>query len=138
MADKIERLNAFINNSATIVENAGEDIAEPEHKAVMYDGDGNVVIADSGEKAIGVVLSCTLPLEKGMPVHILIKQIGLLEMGEEIKKGDLVTISDDGRGYYAEPGDFIFGRAFTPTSTGGELAQVQINPMGYMNAEEDD
>jgi len=129
----LERLTSFINNSATIVENAGVDIAAPAHKAVMYDTDGNVVIATNGEEAIGVILSSSLdPIQQGRQVHILIKYIGLLEAGGAIAKGDFVTINANGQGVKAQSGDFIFGRAFTAAETAGEAVQVQINQMGYM------
>jgi hypothetical protein len=128
----LERLNSFINASATIWEKAGEQIDAPAHKAVMYDPDGNVVLATSGDKAIGVILSSTLdPIQKGAPVNILIKYIGLLEAGGAIAKGDFVTINTSGQGVTAQSGDFIFGRAFTAPATAGEAVQIQINPMGY-------
>ena len=128
-----EFLNAFINNSSTIVENAGSDIEKPAHKAVMYDENGDVVLANSGEKAIGVILSDSLdPIKKGKQVNILIKYIGLLEAGEAIKKGDFITINENGQGVTAESEDFIFCRAFTTVAEAGECVQAQINPMGYM------
>jgi len=129
----LERLNSFINNSATIWEKAGEQIDAPAHKAVMYDANGNVVLAASGDKAIGVILSSTPdPIQQGAPVHILIKHIGLLEAGGASAKGDFVTINANGQGVAAESDDFIFGRAFTAATTAGEAVQVQINQMGYM------
>ena len=129
----LERLTSFINNSATIVENAGADIVTPAHKAVAYDTNGNVVLATTGEEAIGVILSSSLdPIKQGSQVHILVKDIGLLEAGGAIAKGAFVTINSNGQGVAAESEDFIFGRAFTAASTAGEAVQVQINPMGYM------
>lgn len=133
MSGNHEFLNAFINNSSTIVEKAGTEITAPAHKAAMYDDDGNVVLADSGDKAIGVILSDSPnPIKKGCQVNILIKYIGLLEAGGAIKKGDFITINANGQGVKAGDGDFIFGRAFTAVSTAGECVQVQINPMGYI------
>jgi phosphohistidine swiveling domain-containing protein len=129
--NQLERLNAFINESATIYEKAGAIIVAPAHKAVMYDEDGNVILAASGEKAIGVILSSTSdPIEKDAPVHILIRAIGLLEAAEAIKKGAYVTIDATGRGTVAKSGEAIFGRAFTSVAAEGECVQVQINPMG--------
>jgi hypothetical protein len=129
----LERLNSFINNSATIVEKAGAQLNAPAHKAVMYDADGNVVLATSGEKAIGTVLSSSPdPIAAGAPVHILIKYIGLLAAGGAIAKGDLVTIDANGQGVPAQTGDFIFGRAYTAANEAGEAVQVQINPMGFL------
>ena len=127
----LERLNSFINNSSTIVERAGANLADPAHKAVKYDGDGNVVLADGGEAAIGVILSSSPdPIPQGGQVHILVKNIGLLSAAGAIKKGDLVTINADGQGIVATSGSFIFGRAFTDAAAAGEVVQVQINPMG--------
>jgi len=125
-------LNAFINESATITENAGVDLELPAHKAVAYDPDGNVVFAEDGETAIGIVLSPSIdPIVAGKRVEILIKYIGLLEISEELLKGDFVTIGAGGVGKKAASGDFIFGRAFTH-SMPGECVQVQINQAGYM------
>jgi len=90
----LERLNSSINNSATIVEVAGADIPGPAHKAVMYDTDGNVVIATSGETAIGTVLSASLdPIVAGRQVHIAIKYIVLMEAGDAIAKASFLPIS---------------------------------------------
>ena len=83
-----EYLNSFINNSSTIIEKAGADIINPAHKAVMYDDKGDVVIAVSGEKAIGVVLSgASSDVVKGETLNVLIKDIGLIEAGGEVFKG---------------------------------------------------
>ena len=123
----LERLNSFINESPTICEKAGTNIDAPAHKAVMYDDDGNVVLATSGEKAIGVILSSSPdPIIKGSQVNILISCIGLLEAGGEIKKGDYVTINSAGQGVVAEENDHVFGRAFTKSGNAGEVIQIQI------------
>ena len=128
-----ERLNSFINASPTIWEKAGAQIDVPAHRAVMYDTDGNVVIATSGDKAIGLILSSTLdPIFQNAPVHILIKYIGLGIAAAAIAKGDLLTVNANGELIPATSGAFIFGRAFTAAPTPGEAVQVQINQMGYM------
>lgn len=125
-----EYLNSFINNSSTIIEKAGADIINPAHKAVMYDDKGDVVTAVSGEKAVGVVLSgAPSAVVKGETLNILIKDIGLIEAGGEIFKGDAVTVNEKGQGVKAEAGSFIFGFAFS-TAAEGELIQVQINKAG--------
>jgi len=129
----LERLNSFINNSSTIIENAGAQINDPAHKAVMYDGDGNVVLATSGVNAIGLILSSTLdPIAAGAPVHILVKNIGLVTAGAAVAKGGKITIDGNGCAVPAASGGFIFGRAFTAAAEAGEVVQVQVNPMGFM------
>ena len=129
----LEWLNSFINQSPTIQEKAGAQIDNPAHLAVMYDTDGNVVPATSGDKAIGTILSSSLdPIAEGAPVHILIKYIGLAQAGAAIAKGDFVTINATGQAIPATSGAFIFGRAFTAATDVGQAVQVQINQMGFM------
>ena len=124
-------LNAFINESATITENVAVDIEEPAHKAVAYDPDGKIVLAESGETAIGLILSPSLnPLFAGERVEILIKYIGLLLTTEELLKGDPITITAGGFGRKAVAGDFIFGWAFTH-SMPGECVHCQITKTGF-------
>jgi len=121
-----EYLNSFINDSNTITENAGAKIDAPAHKAVMYDANGDVVLATDGGKAIGIILSSTLdPINKGDQVHILISAIGLLKVSGAIAKGDAVTVAN-GLGVKAATGDAVFGRAFTATSAAGQCVQIRI------------
>ncbi|MCL2388111.1 MAG: DUF2190 family protein [Defluviitaleaceae bacterium] len=132
-AGALERLNSSINNSSTIVAVAGVDILGPAHKAVMYDSSGNVVIATSGDVAIGTVLSSSLdPIRAGREVHIAIKNIILMEAGDEIAIGDKITVNAQGQAETADSGSFIFGRAFEAATAAGQVIQVQINQMGFM------
>jgi hypothetical protein len=145
MAAGHEYLNAFINNSATVREKLGADIENAPHKAVQYDGNGDVILATDASKAFGILLSDTRqfggsPFNSGTPtakqgeeVDILIKYIGLLEAGGAIAKGDPVTINASGQGVTATAGEFIFGYAFTAATNAGELAQVQIARSGDLS-----
>ena len=134
-AGPLERLNSFINASSTIAEVAGAKIDAPAHKAVMYDANGDVVLATSGEDMIGAILSSSPdPIEIGQTVHILIKDIGLLSAGAAIAKGDLLTADSNGQVVPAEDGDFIIGRALTAASAKDEVVQAQINSMGFKPA----
>jgi hypothetical protein len=130
---KVRRFNASINNSSTIIAALGMDMTNVPHRAVMYDPDGNVVLADSGEAAIGIIISSTLePLEAGREVSICIKNITLAEAGDVIAKGDLLTVNAEGQVVPAVSGDGIFGRAFAAANEAGEIIHVQVNCMGYM------
>jgi len=132
-AGSLERLNSSINNSSTIVEVAGANIPGPAHKAVMYDANGNIVVATSGKNAIGTVLSSSLdPIVAGRQVHIAIKNIVLMEAGGAVAKGDKVTVNATGQAVTAVTDDFIFGRAFEAADEAGQVIQVQINQMGFM------
>jgi hypothetical protein len=129
----LERLNASINDSSTVVETAGADFIGPAHKAVMYNADGNVVIAVNGENAVGTVLSSSSdPILAGQQVHIAVKNIVLIEAGGQIAKGDKITINAQGQAVTAAGGSFIFGRAFEAASAAGQVIQAQINQMGCM------
>jgi len=126
-----EYLNSFINNSPTIIEKAGTDLVNPACKAVMYDDNGNIVTANSGDKAIGVVLSdVSSSVVKGDTLSILIKDIGLIEAGGEISKGDALSVNENGQAIKAETGSFIFGFAFSGATAVGEVVQIQINKAG--------
>ena len=132
MLGSLERLNAFINDSPTVTEYAGATLAEPAHKAVAYDADGNAILATNGVEAFGVILSDTRdPVKQGQPLNILIKNIGLLEAGSAIYKGDPITINTAGQGVRAIAGQFIFGWAFTTVDVGG-CVQVMITRSGFM------
>ena len=128
-----EYLNSFINESSTIVAKAGAELVNAAHLAVMFDANGEVVIADNGADAIGLILgSSPETIAKGSDVHILIKNIGLgVAMNNSIAKGQLVTVSSTGQIVSAGENEFIFGRALTEPTAAGQLIQVQINPMGY-------
>ncbi len=124
-------LNAFIYESSTIAEKAGDNLVSAAYKAVMYDSAGNVVIADKGDTAIGVVLgNCLDSVNKGDNLNILIKDVGLIEAGGVIAKGDAVSVNDKGQAVKAETGSFVFGFAFSSAKTEGELIQIQINKAG--------
>jgi hypothetical protein len=136
-----EYLNAFINNSSTVREKLGADIANAPHKAVAYNENGDIVLAATGEGAIGILLGDTrqegaggTPTAKaGQEADVLIKHIGLLEAGGAIAKGAAVTINASGQGITATAGEFVFGFAFTAASAAGELVQVQITRSGAVS-----
>lgn len=139
MAGK-QYLNAFINNSATIREIVAADIENAAHKAVVYDGNGNLILpAADGDPAVGVILSdaaaydngTSLITAAGTEVDVLICKIGLIEAGEAVKKGDLLTVSTKGQAKKAAAGNFILGIAVTEATAAGELVQIQITKSGY-------
>lgn len=127
---EFEYSNSFISTSPTLREVAGAALENACHKAVAYDENGNVVLASSGEKAMGLLLSTTAnAVSAGDEVDILVKDVGLLISAEPIAKGDFVTI-ENGLGKVACEGDFIFGRAVTASSGTDESFQVRIGAFG--------
>lgn len=133
-------LTALINNSSTIRETAAVDIPNAAQKAVTFDQDGKLVLpAANGDPVIGVVLSDVSAYENGenlvtkagTDVDVLIRDIGLMETGEAIAKGDLISVNTSGQAVKATAGNFILGMAFTAAENAGELIQIQITKSGF-------
>lgn len=123
-------LNDFVMSSPVMSFEAGEEIVEGRHCAVMFDESGSVVLADSAVDAFGILLSTTpVFVEKGEAVSVLVKDIAYLEVEEEISAGDFVSVNENGKGVKAEEGDVVFGRAVTSVYGSG-LVQVQIQACG--------
>ncbi len=124
-----------INQSVTIVEQAGAAIEDVRNRIMAYDKDGNVVLAADGSTVlIGVAL-----IETGMndisgvesgkvtigdDVDIQIKDIGYILAGGEIAKGNEVTASN-GLAVKAESGNYVVGIALS-TVAKDDYCRVQI------------
>ncbi len=124
-----------VNQSVTIVEQAGAAIEDVRNRIMAYDKDGNVVLAADGSTVlIGVAL-----IEAGMndisgaesgkvtigdDVDIQIKDIGYILAGGEIAKGNEVTASN-GLAVKAESGDYVVGIALS-TVAKDDYCRVQI------------
>ncbi len=124
-----------INQSVTIVEQAGAAIEDVRNRIMAYDKDGNVVLAADGSTVlIGVAL-----IEAGMndisgaesgkvtigdDVDIQIKDIGYILAGGEIAKGNEVTASN-GLAVKAESGNYVVGIALS-TVAKDDYCRVQI------------
>ena len=124
-----------INQSVTIVEQAGADIADVRNRIMTYDTDGNVVLATDGSKVlVGVALIEagindisgveSGKVSTGEDVDIQIKDIGYILAGGEIAKGDEVTASD-GLAVKAEAGNYVVGIALSAVAK-DEYCRVQI------------
>ena len=124
-----------INQSVTIVEQAGADIADVRNRIMTYDTDGNVVLATDGSKVlVGVALIEagindisgveSGKVSTGEDVDIQIKDIGYILAGGEIAKGDEVTASD-GLAVKAEAGNYVAGIALSAVAK-DEYCRVQI------------
>ena len=124
-----------VNQSVTIVEQAGAAIENVRNRIMAYDKDGNVVLAADGSTVlIGVAL-----IEAGMndisgaesgkvtigdDVDIQIKDIGYILAGGEIAKGNEVTASN-GLAVKAESGNYVVGIALL-TVAKDDYCRVQI------------
>ncbi len=124
-----------INQSVTIVEQAGAKIADVRNRIMAYDKDGNAVLAADGSAAlIGVALIETGindisgaesgKVNAGDDVDIQIKDIGYVLAGSDIAKGDEVTASS-GLAVKAETGNYVVGIALSAATKDG-YCRVQI------------
>ncbi len=127
---------AQINQSVTIVEQAGTEISDARNRIVTYDKEGKVILATDGSTVlVGIAL-----IESGMndisgvesgkvnigdDVDIQIKDIGYILAGGDIAKGDEVTASN-GLAVKAESGSYVVGIALSAV-TKDEYCKVQIS-----------
>ncbi len=124
-----------INQSVTIVEQAGAEIADVRNRIMAYDGDGNVVLAVDGSVVpVGIALiesgvNDISGVESGKvndgdDVDIQIKDIGYILAGGEIAKGNEVTASS-GLAVKAESSNYVVGIALSAVAK-DEYCRVQI------------
>lgn len=125
-----------INQSVTIVEPAGADIADCRNRIMVYDDNGKVVLATDGMKIpVGIALieagiNDISGVESGKAsadsdVDIQIKDIGFVLAGDEIKKGAEVTAGEGGMAVTATNGDYVVGVALAATAK-NEYCRIQI------------
>lgn len=124
-----------INQSVTIVEQAGAKIDDVRNQIMAYDPEGNVVLAADGSAVpVGIALieagiNDISGVESGKvnagdDVDIQIKDIGYILAGGDIAKGDEVTASS-GRAVKAESGNYVVGIALSAAAK-DEYCRVQI------------
>ena len=124
-----------INQSVTIVEQAGAEIPDVRNRIMTYDKDGNVVLAADGSVVpVGIALiesgvNDISGVESGKvntgdDVDIQIKDIGYILAGGDIAKGEEVTASS-GLAVKAEAGNYVVGIALSAAAK-DEYCRVQI------------
>lgn len=127
---------AQINPSPTIVEAAGAAIDDVRNRIVKYDANGNFVLATDGTAPlVGIAIieagynditgKESGKVAAGDDVDILIKDMGVVVAGAEIKKGQEVTAGADGVAAVAAAGDYVIGIALSNAAADGFL-HVQI------------
>ena len=124
------------NQSVTIVERAGENIADCRNRIMAYDANGDVVLASDGTKVpVGVALieagvndisgAESGKVDKGDDVDIQIKDIGYVLAGAEIAKGTEVAAGAGGLAVPAAAGDYVLGIALGKAAKDG-YCRVQV------------
>ena len=126
----------MINQSVTIAEKAGADIADVRNLILKYDEDGNVVIAANGTAPLlGLSIieggyndisgAESGKVKKGDDLEIQIKDIGYAIASAEIKKGQEVTDTPGGKAAVDQAGEYVIGVALNSVSAGG-YSRIQI------------
>ena len=127
---------AQFNQSPTIVQKAGADITDVRNRIMKFDDNGDVVLATAGtDIPVGIALieagyNDISGVESGKvmtgdDVDILIKDMGVVLAGAEIKKGQEVTAGADGLAAVAASGDYVLGIALR-NAAANEFCTVQI------------
>ena len=125
-----------INPSPTIVEKAGADIADCRNLIMKYDENGNVVLATAGtDIPLGIAIieagynditgAEAGKVVTGDDVDILVKEMGVVIAGAEIKKGQEITAGADGKAAVAASGNYVLGIALTSAKADG-FVHIQI------------
>lgn len=125
-----------INQSVTIVAEAGANIVDVRNRIVKFDDNGNVVLATAGSDIpVGIALieagindisgKESGKVDAGDDVDIQIKDIGVVLAGATIKKGQEIAAGADGLAAPAATGNYVLGYALANADANQYLA-VQI------------
>lgn len=125
-----------INQSVTIVAEAGADIVDVRNRIVKFDENGNVVLATAGSDIpVGIALieagindisgKESGKVDAGDDVDIQIKDIGVVLAGATIKKGQEIAAGANGLAAPAATGNYVLGYALANADANQYLA-VQI------------
>ena len=127
---------AQFNQSVTIVEKAGADIADCRNRVMKFDDNGNVILATAGtDIPVGIAIieagyNDITGVESGKAkagddIDILIKDMGVVLAGATIKKGQEVAAGADGKAAVAASGNYVFGIALD-SAEADEFLRVQL------------
>ena len=115
-----------INESATIVLQAGAALTSPKGVALALDEDG-LKLPSAGDDVVGIaILSNEDAVAIGGRVDVQIKDIGKMYAGGAVTLGALVSVDAAGKAVAATEGDAILGRALSAATAAGDLIDVQI------------
>ena len=125
-----------INESVTIVEQAGAAITDCRNKLMKYDSNGKVVLAESGAAPIiGIAIieagyNDISGAESGKvaasdDVDIQVKDIGYVIASADISKGAEVTATTGGKAVTATAGTYVIGTALDSAHE-DDYCRVQI------------
>lgn len=125
-----------INQSVTIVAEAGAEIADVRNRIMKFDENGKAVLATAGtDIPVGIALNeaginditgqQSGKVETGDDVDIQIKDIGVVLAGATIKKGQEVAAGANGLAAVAAAGNYVLGYALD-NAEANQYLHVQI------------
>lgn len=125
-----------INQSVTIVVEAGAQIDDVRNRIMKFDDNGNVVLATAGtDIPVGIALieagindisgKESGKVAAGDDVDIQIKDIGVVLAGATIKKGQEITAGANGLAAPAAAGNYVLGYALA-NADADQYLPVQI------------
>lgn len=125
-----------INQSVTIVVEAGAQIDDVRNRIMKFDDNGNVVLATAGtDIPVGIALieagindisgKESGKVAAGDDVDIQIKDIGVVLTGATIKKGQEITAGANGLAAPAAAGNYVLGYALA-NAEADQYLPVQI------------
>lgn len=132
-------MSNFMNNgilsSSTITAKAGAALTDPRGRALKFDENGCVVLADTaGEFVAGIgLLMMDVEVEAGKDVDIQVQDFGYAYAGADIKRGEALAVDATGALVPAASGNFIVGVAHED-ATADHFFRVRVCMMGYMAA----
>ena len=126
----------MINPSPTVTEPAGVDIEDVRCRIMKYDENGNVVLAAAGtDIPLGIALIeagnnditgvTSGKVKKGDEVDILVKDMGIVLAGAEIKKGQEIAAGANGLAVVATSGNYVIGIALD-NAAADDVVHIQI------------
>lgn len=125
-----------INQSVTIVEQSGADIADVRNRIMKFDDNGNVVLATAGtDIPVGVAIieagynditgNESGKVMTGDNVDIVVKDMTVVLAGAAIKKGQEIAAGANGLAVVAASGNYVLGFALGDAEANGYVA-IQI------------
>lgn len=125
------RINESINESPTIVMEAGQKIEGAQGIALMIKN-GKVEKPTAGANIIGLSLFTNdETIEAGSDVDIQVKDIGKWIAGEAVAVGDELTTNAEGKAVKVAEGNFISAIALSAATKKDSVVKVQLVKAGY-------
>ncbi len=122
-------LNHSYNDTPTIHDVAGADIAAPAMLAVKY-STGKLIVAGAGEAAMGIVLASQGAVANGGEMDVQINEGCLWLAGGTFSKGAELASDANGKAVLATAGAFILAIALEDGAA-NQPTPVQIVKCGY-------